>query len=315
METVAKRRISVVVPTYNEQDNVVPLSQAVIAELEGLSDYEYELLFIDNCSTDKTRERLEALCAQNARIRAIFNAQNFGQFRSPYYGLCRCTGDCAILLCADFQDPVELIPTLVAEWEKGSKVVCAVKTKSRENPLMRFLRTCYYKTLRRMSATPQIEHFTGFGLYDRTFLDVLRDLDDPTPYLRGIVAELGFGRTVVPYTQQKRRAGKTSNNFATLYDAAMQSFAAYTKAPVRLMMLLGTLLLLASIGGGVAALICALLGDVLPLLIIGSLIGFFGSLQLIFLSLLGEYLLFLRSKTVKRPIVIEEKRLNFEKQD
>ena len=202
-----RRRISVVVPTYNEQDNVLPLAKAVIEQFEAyLPAYEYELLFIDNCSTDQTGARLEALCAQNARIRAIFNAQNFGQFRSPYHGLCRCTGDCAILLCADFQDPPELIPTLVAEWEKGHRVVCAVKTKSRENPVMRFFRTCYYKLLRATSSVEQIEHFTGFGLYDRSFLDVLKELDDPSPYLRGIVAELGFHRAVVPYTQQKRRA-------------------------------------------------------------------------------------------------------------
>lgn len=311
-----RRRISVVVPTYNEQDNVLPLAVAVIAELEGkLPQYDYELLFIDNCSTDHTRERLAQLCAENAHVRAIFNAQNFGQFRSPYHGLCQCTGDCAVLLCADFQDPPSLIPTLVSEWEKGYRVVCAVKTKSRENPFMRLLRTCYYKLLRRMSAVEQIEHFTGFGLYDRSFLEVLKGLDDPTPYLRGIVAELGYPRTVVPYTQQKRRAGKTSNSFGTLYDAAMQSFAAYTKAPVRAMMLIGVLLLLASLCGGIAALVLALQGRVLPILTLAAVIGLFGSLQLIFLSLLGEYLLFLRSKTVKRPIVVEEKRLNFDKKE
>ena len=316
MQTEGKRRISVVIPTYNEQENVLPLVEALETEFQqSLSKYDYELLFIDNCSTDDTRAHLQALCEKNAHVRAIFNAQNFGQFRSPYYGLCQCTGDCAVLLCADFQDPPSLLPVLVAEWEKGFKVVCAVKTKSRENPFVRFLRTCYYKLLRRMSDTPQIEHFTGFGLYDRAFLEVLKDLDDPSPYLRGIVAELGFSRTVVPYTQEKRRAGKSSNGFGTLYDAAMQSFAAYTKAPVRAMMLVGVLLLLASLGGGITALVLGLLGDVLPILILGSLIGFFGSLQLIFLSLLGEYLLFLRSKTVKRPIVIEEKRLNFEPKD
>lgn len=316
METVAKRRISVVIPTYNEQENVVPLVDALEAEFQkSLSHYDYELLFIDNCSTDQTRALLAELCEKKAHVRAIFNAQNFGQFRSPYYGLCQCTGDCAVLLCADFQDPPSLIPTLVAEWEKGFKVVCAVKTKSRENPFVRFLRTCYYKALRRMSSVEQIEHFTGFGLYDREFLEVLKGLDDPSPYLRGIVAELGFSRTVVPYTQEKRRAGKTSNSFGTLYDAAMQSFAAYTKAPIRAMMLLGVLLLLASIGGGVAALVLWLQGRGLPLLVICSLIGFFGSLQLICTSLVGEYLLFLRSKTVKRPAVIEEKRLNFEQKD
>ncbi|MBQ3056996.1 MAG: glycosyltransferase family 2 protein, partial [Clostridia bacterium] len=181
MENVRKR-ISVMIPTYNEVENVEPLYEAIAAEFErSLPQYDYDILFIDNASRDGTREKLLQLCRKNRRVRAIFNARNFGQFNSPYHGICATTGDCTISMCADFQDPVEMIPRLVAKWEEGYRIVCAVKTKSRENKLMRFARTCYYKLIRRMSTVDQIEHFTGFGLYDRSFVDVLRALDDPTP--------------------------------------------------------------------------------------------------------------------------------------
>ncbi|MBE6846432.1 MAG: glycosyltransferase family 2 protein, partial [Ruminococcus sp.] len=214
-------KISIVIPTFNEEENVKPLSEAIISEMEkNLSNYSFEILFIDNDSTDKTREIIQQIASNDKRVKAIFNAKNFGQFNSPYYGLCQTSGDCTILMCADFQDPVEMIPTLIKEWEKGYKIVSAIKTTSRENPVMRFLRTCYYKLIKKMSDVEQIEHFTGFGLYDKSFIDVLRKLEDPTPFLRGIVAELGFRRKEIPYEQQKRRAGKTHNNWYTLYDAA-----------------------------------------------------------------------------------------------
>ena len=226
---MTRKTISVLVPTYNEEENVVPLSEAILAQFaEKLPEYDYELVFIDNCSQDRTQELLSGLCAQNPRIKAIFNAKNFGQFNSPYHGLCQTTGDCTISMCADFQDPVEMIPVFVREWERGYKIVCGIKTTSRENKFVRFLRTIYYKLIRKMSSVEQIEHFTGFGLYDRSFIDVLRNLNDPTPFLRGIVAELGPRRKEIPYEQQRRRAGKTKNNWYTLYDAAMLSFTSYT---------------------------------------------------------------------------------------
>ena len=187
-----KKKISIMVPCYNEEENVVPLSEAVIATLEkDLPEYDYEILFIDNCSKDKTREKLILLCSRNKKIKAIFNTKNFGQFNSPYYGLCQTTGDCTICLCADFQDPIDMIPKFVHEWENGYKIVCGIKTSSKENKIMYFLRGVYYKTIKKMSEVEQIEQFTGFGLYDKSFIQVLRDLKDPTPFLRGIVAELG----------------------------------------------------------------------------------------------------------------------------
>ncbi len=318
VETVAvKKCISIMVPTYNEEENVIPLTEAIVAEFEkSLPDYDYDITFIDNCSTDTTRPKLEAICAGNPRVRAIFNARNFGQFNSPYHGICQTTGDCTIAMCADFQDPIEMIPKLVAEWEKGYKVVCAVKETSKENRLMRFLRTCYYKMIRKMSSVEQIEHFTGFGLYDHTFVDVLRGLDDPNPFLRGVIAELGFKKTTVPYEQAKRRAGKTHNNFVTLYDAAMQSFTTYTKTPIRLFMGLGLFLLGASLLGAVACLALHIadvrMHDQLWLL---PVIGLFGSLNLMATSLIGEYLLTMRAQMKKRPLVIEERRINFDGQD
>ena len=314
-----RKRISVLVPTYNEEENVVPLTAAIIAEFErSLPQYDYDITFIDNCSLDSTREKLEALCAENPRVRAIFNVRNFGQFNSPYYGICQTTGDCTILMCADFQDPIEMIPRLVAEWEQGYKIVCAIKETSKENKVMRVLRTCYYKMIHKMSAVEQIEHFTGFGLYDRSFVKVMRELDDPTPFLRGVVAELGFAKKFVPYEQAKRRAGKTHNNFNTLYDAALQSFTTYTKTPIRILTWMGGIMLGCSCLLAVACLVLygLHLGGIYPGALHAQLsmlpaIGTLGSLNLMATSLIGEYVLTMRSKMNKRPWVIEEKRINF----
>lgn len=309
-----RKRISIMVPTYNEEENVIPLCEGIIDEFtRSLPQYDYEIVFIDNCSADSTGEKLRALCEKYPRVRAIFNARNFGQFNSPYHGICETTGDCTIPMCADFQDPIEMIPQLVAKWEEGYKIVCAVKTASRENKLVRFFRTCYYKMIRRMSQVEQIEHFTGFGLYDRSFVEVLRGLDDPTPFIRGIVAELGFRRTEIPYTQAKRRAGKTSNNFGTLYDAAMLSFTTYTKAPIRAFLGFGCALLGLSVLGALALLVLTLVNVSFEVLLwMLPTVAFFASLNLISVGILGEYILTLRSKIMRRPLVIEEERINFD---
>ncbi len=310
------KKISVLIPCYNEVENVGPISEAVTTILENeLSQYTYELVFIDNCSTDGTREKLEEICKANHNIKAIFNVTNFGQFNSPFYGMCQTTGDCTISMCCDFQDPVELIPSFVKEWENGYKIVSAVKTSSRENPIIRLMRTVYYKMIRNMSDVKMIEHFTGFGLYDRTFIELLKKLDDPMPFLRGIVAEYGFKRKEIEYEQAKRRAGKTKNNFYTLYDAAMLSFTSYTKVGLRLATFLGF------ISSGISLLI-ALVYLVLKLvywydfqagyapMIIGVYV--LGSLQLFFIGLLGEYILNINSRVIHRPLVVEEKRINFD---
>ena len=228
------KKISVVVPCFNEEENVREMSKSLVNELEKLGQYDYELIFIDNFSQDKTRGYLEEICKENEKVKAIFNAKNFGQFNSPYYGMLQATGDCVILIAADFQDPVEMIPKFIKEWENGYKIVIGIKNKSKEKKFMYFWRSVYYKIIKKLSNVEQIEHFTGFGLYDRKFIEVLRSLNDPTPFLRGIVAELGFERKEIPYTQEKRRAGKTHNTFYKLYDAAMLSFTSYTKIGLRL---------------------------------------------------------------------------------
>ena len=250
------KTISVLIPTYNEEENARPIYEAVRDEIKKeLPEYDYEILFIDNKSQDNTRKIIEGICAEDKNVRAIFNAKNFGQFNSPYYGLIHTSGDCTISLCADFQDPVDTIPRLVHEWEKGYKIVCAIKTSSKENPLMYFLRGCYYKFIHAVSSVSMIEQFTGFGLYDKSFIDVLRNLGDCTPFYRGIVPELGFDITKIEYTQAKRRAGKTSNNWKTLYDAAMLSFTSYTKIFLRLPTILGGLMAGFSALGGVVYLV------------------------------------------------------------
>jgi glycosyltransferase involved in cell wall biosynthesis len=309
------KTISVMIPCYNEEENVKAISQAVIDEIQtNLPAYDYEILFIDNDSADCTRQYLREICAANPKIKAIFNAKNFGQFNSPYYGICQTSGDCTICLCCDFQDPVELIPRLVEEWEKGAKIVCAIKTASRENKMMRFLRTCYYKTIKKMSDVEQIEHFTGFGLYDKSFVEVLRNLDDPTPFLRGIVAELGYKRVDVEYEQQKRRAGKTHNNWYTLYDAAMLSFTSYTKAGLRLATIVGFVMSAASLVMALVYLVLKLLywdrfvAGMTPVLLAVCILG---SMQLFFIGFLGEYVLSINKRMMKRPLVIEEERINF----
>lgn len=310
------KKISIMIPCFNEEENVREIGAAVIEVLEkDLPSYDYEILFIDNDSSDKTRVYLREMCANNPKIRAIFNAKNFGQFNSPYYGLCQTTGDCTVCLCCDFQDPVEMIPKLVAEWEKGAKIVCAIKTSSRENKIMRFFRTCYYKMIRKMSDVEQIEHFTGFGLYDHSFIKVLRELDDPTPFLRGIVAELGYKRVDIPYEQQKRRAGKTHNNWFTLYDAAMLSFTSYTKIGLRMATVLGFVLAAISMALAIVYLVLKLVywdrfaAGMTPLLLAVLILG---SVQLFFIGFLGEYILSINKRMMKRPLVIEEERLNFE---
>ncbi len=310
------KKVSIVVPCFNEEENVVPLSEAIIRTFqEELPGYDYEIIFIDNDSQDKTRGLLKEMCAGNSKIKAILNAKNFGQFNSPYYGLLQITGDCGILVAADFQDPIEMIPKFVKEWEKGYKIVCGIKTSSRESKWMYFFRSCYYKMIKRLSQVEQIEHFTGFGLYDRKFIEVLKQLDDPTPFLRGIVAELGFRRKDLEYTQPKRRAGKTSNNFYRLYDAAMLSITSYTKVGLRLATLVG--FLCAAFSMAVAAVYLVLKLIYWDRFIAGTapiLIGMFllGSVQLFFIGMLGEYVLTINSRVMKRPLVVEEERINFD---
>lgn len=315
------KKVSIVIPCYNEAENVKPLSEALVrlfrsgAEVQQapLAEYAYEILFIDNDSHDGTRDILRELCAGDPDIKAILNAKNFGQFNSPYYGMLQTTGDCTILMAADFQDPVEMIPKYVEAWEQGYRVVIGIKKSSKESKFMYLLRTCYYKMIKKLSNVEQIEHFTGFGLYDKKFIKVLKELDDPTPFLRGIVAELGFRRKEIAYEQPRRRAGKTSNNWYSLYDAAMLSITSYTKVGLRLATIFGCFCSVISIIVALIYLIMKLIWwDRFPAGMAPMLIGmlFLGSVQIFFIGLVGEYILTINSRVMKRPLVIEEERIN-----
>lgn len=314
------KTVSVMIPCYNEEENVVAISDAVVELFENqLQQYDYEIVFIDNASTDGTRGLIEQICAKNYRIKAIFNVANFGQFNSPFYGMCQCTGDCVIPLCADFQDPVELIPVFLEKWEQGHRIVSGVKSHSEESKFIYFLRTIYYKMIKNMSSVKMIEHFTGFGLYDKTFIDLLRQLNDPLPFIRGIVAEYGEGFNLieVEYDQPQRRAGKTHNNFYTLYDATMLSITSYTKVGLRLATFAGVFIALASFVVGVVYLVYKLthwysFSAGLAPLVVG--IFFLAGIILLFLGLMGEYILNINSRVINRPLVVEEKRINFHKE-
>ena len=309
------KKISILIPCYNEEENVVPIANAIVEEMDkNLSSFDYEIVFIDNDSKDNTRPLLREICKRNPKIKAIFNAKNFGQFNSPYYGMLQTTGDCTIAMCCDFQDPVEMLPQMVEEWEKGAMIVSCIKTASKENPIMRFLRSCYYKMIKKMSSVEQIEHFTGFGLYDKSFIEVLRNLNDPTPFLRGIVAELGFKRVSIEYTQAKRRAGKTHNNFFTLFDAAMLSFTSYTKVGLHLVTFAGMILSALSILAALVYLVLKLLyWDRFSAGFAPMIIGLFflNAIELLFIGFVGEYVMSINTRVMNRPLVIEEERINF----
>ena len=310
------KKISIVVPCFNEEENVVPMADAIREEFKkNLSSYEYEIIFIDNDSKDNTRELIRELCNSDKGIKGIFNAKNFGQFNSPYYGMLQSTGDATVLMATDFQDPVEMIPKYVAAWEEGYKIAIGIKKSSQENKIMYHLRSLYYKTIKKLSEVEQIEHFTGFGLYDKAFINVMRNLDDPVPFLRGIVAELGFRRKEIPYEQPQRRAGITSNNLYRLYDAAMLSITAYTKVGLRLATFAGGILSGISMLIAVIYLILKLVyWDRFPAGMAPILIGmlFLGSIQIFFIGLIGEYILTINQRVMKRPLVVEEERINFD---
>lgn len=313
------KKISVMVPTYNEEENVELLYEALVKVFkEKLSKYDYEFVFIDNKSKDNTRKLLRNICKKDKNVKAIFNANNFGQFNSPFYGLLETTGDCTISMCADFQDPVEMLPKFVNEWENGYKIVIGIKTKSEENKIVYFLRGVYYKMMKKFSETEQIEQFTGFGLYDKDFINVLKNLDDPEPYMRGIVAELGYERKEIPYTQPKRLRGKTSNNFHKLFDASMLGITSYTRVGVHFATILGSILSFICI---IIALIYLILklcnwysfeAGMAPLLIGMFLLG---GIQIFFIGFIGEYILNMNARLMHRPLVIVEEKLNFDNKD
>lgn len=312
------KKISIVVPTYNEESNIVLMINTLERIMQDdLKRYDYEIIVIDNYSTDRTREFVKEICGTRKKVKAIFNAKNFGHSNSPYYGLLQMTGDCVIAIVADFQDPPEMIIDLVKKWEEGYRIVIGVKTKSKESKTIYFLRNCYYKTLKKIANVEQIEQFTGFGLYDRSFIEVLKELKDPMPYFRGIVSELGFKRATIEYTQSKRERGKSKNNFFTLFDLGMLGITSYSKAILRLATIGGFLISGLSFIMGIIYFVMKLLywdrfmAGMAPILI-GMF--FLGAVQLFFIGFLGEYIMNINIRIMNRPLVVEECRINFDKE-
>lgn len=310
------KKISVILPTYNEEDNVIPLSKEIVNIFNNeLNNYDYEIIFTDNNSIDSTREKIISLCQENKNIKAIFNAKNFGQFRSPFNAMINANGDCVILMVSDFQDPPKIIVDFVREWESGYKIVIGIKNKSKENLIIRFIRNLYYKLMKYISDIEHIEHFTGTGLYDKSFIKTISVLDDPDPYIRGIVSELGYKIKKINYEKQNRKAGKSKNNFFTLYNIAMISITNYSKIVLRLATMIGFLFSFLSFIFGLIYFIYKIIYwhsfnvGIAPL-ILG--VFFIGSIQLFFLGLIGEYIVNINDRLMKRPLVIEEKRINFD---
>ena len=312
------KKISIMTACYNEEENVIPLTDAVRKIMaEQLPGYDYEHIFIDNCSEDKTLSLLREICAKDKHVKVIENARNFGHIRSPFHGLLQTTGDCTISMAADFQEPPALIPQFVAKWEEGYKVVCAVKTTSKENRLMFSIRKFYYNMIKKMSEVDSVDNFTGFGLYDKQVIAALRLMEDPYPYFRGLICEIGFKRAIVEFDQPKRERGKTHNNFYTLFDMAMLGITQNSKVPLRLATILGFSFAILSLGIAVLYLILKLIFWYnMPMGMAPLVIGmfFFSSVQLFFIGLLGEYIAQILTKVTNRPRVIEEEHINFEEE-
>jgi len=308
------RLISVMTPCYNEEAVVETLYGAVQEAFAGLPNYTYEHIFIDNASTDSTATILRRLAAEDPRVKVILNTRNFGQIRSPYYGVLQCYGDAVVPMAADMQDPPILIPEFIEKWEQGYKVVQAVKTSAHESGLMFAVRKFYYRLVSDISEVRLVQNTTGFGLYDKQVIDILRTLDDAYPYFRGVTAELGFESATVTYSQPQRAGGKSSNNFFTLFDVAMAGITSHSKVPLRVATMAGFLSSVASLLVAIGYLVYKLLNwqsfsvGVAPL-VIG--LFFISSVQLFFLGVVGEYIGAIYTQVHKRPLVVEKERINF----
>jgi polyisoprenyl-phosphate glycosyltransferase len=307
--------VSVVTPCFNEEGNVRELWEQVRAVFEKLGRYRYEHIFIDNASTDKTVETLRQIAAGDRHVKVIVNQRNFGPVRSPHHAFLQATGDAVISLSADLQDPPSLIPTFLERWEQGFKVVVGVKRTSKESWGMFLVRTLYYRLLHRLSDVTLIQHATGFGLFDKVFVDMVRALEDPYPYTRGLIAEFGFECATIPYDQPARKHGTSKHSFYTLYDVAMVGITSHSKLPLRLATIFGfalsALSLLVAIGYFVYKLI---FWNSFPVGIAPMVIGLFlsFSVQLFFMGMLGEYIAVIHTRVMKRPLVVEKERINFD---
>jgi polyisoprenyl-phosphate glycosyltransferase len=310
-----RKLVSVVTPCYNEEGNVEELHRRIVAQFEQLPEYDFEHIYIDNASTDGTVAAIRRLASADFRVKAILNTRNFGIIRSSNHALLQARGDAIINMASDMQEPPELIVEFVRKWEDGYKVVVGVKPQSRETPLMFMLRRIYYATIGRIADVELIPHYTGFGLYDREVIDIVRDIDDAYPYFRGLIAELGFEHAEIPYEQPLRVRGVTKNNFYALYDMAMLGITGHSKVPIRLATMGGFALSAMSFLVAIGYVVYKLLfWDRLSLGMAPILIGFFffASVQLFFIGVLGEYIASIHTQVKRRPMVVERARINFE---
>jgi glycosyltransferase involved in cell wall biosynthesis len=309
------KSVTILTPCYNEEANVRDVYERVRDVMAQLGRYRYEHLFIDNCSSDRTVEILKGIAARDTNVKIIVNARNFGHIRSPMHALCQATGDAVIGIVADLQDPPELIPEMLAKWEQGFAMVLCIKETSEENALMFFIRSKYYQLVNRLSALETFENFTGFGLFDRRVVDIVKSMDDRYPYFRGMIAEIGLPHATITYRQPRRKRGITKNNFYTLYDLAMLGITNLSKVPLRLVTAFGFATALLSLLVGLGYLIYKLVFwahfevGMAPL-VIG--LFFLGSVQLLSMGILGEYIGAIHTQVLKRPYAVEKERINFE---
>lgn len=306
--------ISIVTPCYNEEENIDELYRRIVAVMAKLP-YEYEHICIDNCSTDNTVPMLREIAALDKHVKIIINARNFGHIRSPYHALLQSTGDAAVLIASDLQDPPEMIAEFVKKWEEGFKTVLAVKPQSEESALMFLVRKAYYRLISRISEVPLVQNATGAGLFDRAVIDILRKINDPYPYFRGLLCEIGFPIATVPFKQPRRERGITKNNFYTLYDMAMLGITNHSKVPLRLMAMGGFMLSILSLFVAMCFLVAKLVfWNSFQLGMAPILIGifFFGAVQTFFIGMLGEYIGSIHTQVRNMPLVIEAERVNFD---
>jgi glycosyltransferase involved in cell wall biosynthesis len=308
--------LTILTPCFNEEENVREVYEQVKAAMKTLPAYDYEHLFIDNASQDKTVDILRELAAADKRVKVIVNTRNFGQVRSPYYALLQARGDAVMTCVADLQEPPELIPQFVEKWREGYKVVIGVKAGSRESWLMFRARRFYYWLVAKLSSDVELVHnFTGFGLYDREVVEQFRNTDEQYPYFRGLVCDFGYERAVIPYVQPARTRGKTKNDFFSLYDVAMLGVTNHSKVPLRLAAMAGfALSLLALIVAFVYLFMKLTMWQTFDLGLAPLVIGvyFLGSVQLFFIGILGEYIGSINTQVHKRPLVVEKERINFD---
>jgi len=307
--------ISIVTPCYNEEENVEEIYKEIKKIFSHLPKYKYEHIFIDNASSDSTVSILKKIAQKDRHLKIIVNARNFGWIRSPFYAMLQAKGDAVVLLVADLQDPPPLIKNFIAKWEEGYKVVIGVKTGSEENWFMRTLRGSFYKFVSKISEIELVNNFMGFGLYDRKVIEVLRQMDDSYPYFRGLVAEIGFEMAKIEYKQSARKRGLPSSNFYRLLDVAILGITSYSRAPLRLMTVMGMILSVISLLIAVVYIFLKIfLWSNYSLGIATLVIGFFffSSVQLFFIGIIGEYIGIIHTRLLKRPLVIEKERINFD---